>query len=132
MAVSIDCPECGELVGIEPEERTLLRASVGIGCDILSIGLKLCPGKGQHEEPIQLTTQFFFGWINGKRTYYTETHTETNYYQYVGPKNKMALWLAFNFLQHKGKYDLYVNHKKVYKNDLGKLAGPGLKELGLK
>lgn len=129
MAVTIDCPDCGELVGIESEKRTLMRISNGVGSEYLKIGLRLCPGKGKHMEPTQLTTPFFFGWINWKRTYYPETHTETNFFQYVGPKNKTALWLALMFLEHKGYDDLYVNFKKVWRNKEGKLAGDGLKEL---
>lgn len=130
MAIPIFCPSCREVVGIEPESKTLLRIQHNISTDFLHIGLRTCPGKGMHEEKIHDEVLSFFGWLKLHHVHYPETNTDSRWYEYVGPKKRWAIHLLYLVRLERNDH-LFVNHKMIFRTRRGGLLGDGLAELGL-
>ena len=89
MSISLNCPSCGETVGVDDclygfRSKSLLAETDEIAC----------PGKDKHRPPVRAGKRKFFGLIERVTVTYPETRTCSSWNEYVGPKRPFYVWLA--------------------------------------
>jgi hypothetical protein len=90
MAIPLWCAKCGELVGIESTEDTLNRMKTGDFNSHIDL-----PCTGYHEAPRISERKRMLGLIKDVTADYPETGTQSTHSEYLGPRNKAWLFLAF-------------------------------------
>lgn len=118
MSIPLYCPGCGEQVGSDDG----LFAGFHPGSTIAEI---TCPGKGKHQPSVRTTERKLFGLIKCVTLAYPETHTNSSWNEYVGPKRQFYVWLAIMF---GGKHGVIVNGKWCWWNCKIGFYGDGVKE----
>lgn len=132
MSIPYFCKHCGDLIGVEPELRTLRRLHSGRLVFDSSIDC-VCPGKGKHAEPTRVEHQRLFNLIKDVILSYPETRTISSWSEYTGPAKRFWLWFAIVFGTPRypnGSYrGLVVNGKWAYWDWRLGLYGDGADEL---
>lgn len=87
MDTKIHCRYCRHVVGvIDDVERELGR-----------MGTEFYPEEychGEHARPVEFTRVHCLGLVKEIRILYPETNTEERWSEYIGPRNRLFLWLA--------------------------------------
>ena len=116
MSVPIDCPKCGDSIGVKPGYPF-----GEIPDDLAGLSVECNHPKSKKTEKIKL-----FGLAKEIVVEYPETETCSAWVEYLGPPNKFLLWLAIVLCDYRG---VTVNNKWVWWSvDLG-FYGQGIDEL---
>lgn len=116
MSIPLTCKSCGALIG-EANGFAFGMLEPAIGFD--------CPGKGNHQEPVETHTSRAFGLVRQTTTRYPETRTTSSWGEYVGPKKRFFVWLAIIMMGS----GILINHKWIWWELGTGFFGEGLKEL---
>lgn len=120
---------CGAFIGVAyPLAPALLPEEVSL--------FFRCPGRApQHLKPVRDEESRFFGWLKIVTLDYPETGTSSTWCEFAGPRNLLALWLAFHLGARTTGPDrdrwVIVDGSLVWPRGLFGFTGEGLKELGL-
>ncbi len=99
MSGPIRCSKCGDVIGVRGETEkaiTLMRMMRGQPFPEFSVPKLRCPGIGRHVPPVVKREPRFFGWLALATRFYPETRTQSQWFEYQGPWDRLALWLAIH------------------------------------
>lgn len=120
MSVPVDCPKCGKTIGEIDFPVKNIQSEIGFRQHLGSYsGCK-------HPEPVRFESMKFFGLVKRMRINYLETSTSSSWVEYIGPSNKLLLWLVIMLYGDPG---VVVNHQWAYWEWNHGLYGDGVQEL---
>ena len=118
MSIPIDCPKCGVMIG----EVSGLSAKGLFFKNFPSIDSGSC----NHRKSVKTEKRGLLGLIKEVLVEYPETETCSAFAEYVGPSNKLMLWIAIVFC---GYHGVVVNGKWAWWDFKIGFYGQGVDEL---